>query len=416
MGSDPNKRKVVSLLALILAGEAIFFLPFVIARIFRPTLLSVFEISNTQLGAFFSLYGIVAMGAYFFGGPLADRFPTRNLMAVALWLTGLSGIVFATIPSNKIVYALYAFWGITTILLFWAALIRATREWGGNHYQGRAFGFLEAGRGLMAALLGSFSVFIFSYFTPAEAASTFVQLRSDSFGYVILFASAITFSSGILIWFFVPVKSMAVSKQAITLSGFRKLLTTPVVWMLAVIIVCAYVGYKITDNFSLYAKDVLLFSEVEAAMVGTVALWMRVVVAIVVGYFADRIHGSKIIIFCFALNVLGGLAIGIGFLSASLWFAVVTFTSILTGVYGVRVLYFAVLQEARIPLFTTGTVVGIISFIGFTPDVFMSPLGGYLLDQNPGVVGHQHVFLVLGGFSFIGFLTSIRFHQLKGKQ
>lgn len=63
--SKPSLR-VYTLLALILAGESIFFLPFVIARIFRPTLLAVFNITNTQLGAFFSMYGIVAMASYFF--------------------------------------------------------------------------------------------------------------------------------------------------------------------------------------------------------------------------------------------------------------------------------------------------------------------------------------------------------------
>jgi sugar phosphate permease len=406
-----NKKRVSTLLALILAGEAIFFLPFVIARIFRPTLLAVFEITNTQLGAFFSIYGVVAMASYFFGGPLADKFSSRNLMAIALWLTGLSGIIFATIPSNQIVYTLYAFWGMTTILLFWAALIRATREWGGVDFQGRAFGLLEAGRGATAALLGSASVLIFSYFNPEEAAQSFLQSRSDSFQYVILMASGITFLSGVFVWFFVPNTKTLNPNEAITLSTFIKVLLTPKVWMLAIIIVCAYVGYKITDNFSLYAKDVLGFNETQAAAVGTSALWMRVLVALLVGYLADRINGTKVIIACFALSMLGGLALGLGFLNTSLLFVILNFTTILIGVYGVRVLYFAVLEEARIPLFTTGTVVGIISFIGFTPDIFMSPLAGYLLDTYPGVHGHQYVFFVLMIFSIIGLATSVLFFK-----
>ncbi len=407
-----DKRKVSTLLVLTLAGEAIFFLPFVVARIFRPTVLAVFEISNTQLGAFFSIYGIVAMAAYFFGGPLADRFPARNLMAVALWSTGVSGILFATIPSNQIVYGLYAFWGVTTILLFWAALIRATREWGGSQFQGRAFGLLEAGRGMVAGLLGVVLVLIFSLLTPSEVATSFEQARKESFGYVILFASSITFLSGVLVWFFVPVKETTTpDAQKITLKIFVKLLFTSVVWMLALIIVCAYVGYKITDNFSLYAKDVLLFTEVEAATLGTVALWMRVVVAVLIGYFADRFSGSKIIIYCFVVNLVGGLAIGLGFMSTSIWFVVIAFTTILIGVYGVRVLYFAVLQEAGVSVFTTGTVVGIISFIGFTPDIFMGPLVGYLLDQYPGAQGHHYVFLVLAVFSLIGLVTAISLNE-----
>jgi hypothetical protein len=42
-------------LALILAGEVIFSLPFHIPRFFRPTLLETFELSNTQLGDIFAL-------------------------------------------------------------------------------------------------------------------------------------------------------------------------------------------------------------------------------------------------------------------------------------------------------------------------------------------------------------------------
>ena len=46
------------ILLLILAGESVFILPFVLARIFRPTFLDVFELTNLQLGSCFSIYGI----------------------------------------------------------------------------------------------------------------------------------------------------------------------------------------------------------------------------------------------------------------------------------------------------------------------------------------------------------------------
>lgn len=48
------------LLVLILAGESVFILPFVLSRIFRPTVLEVFGLDNVQLGLCFSVYGIVA--------------------------------------------------------------------------------------------------------------------------------------------------------------------------------------------------------------------------------------------------------------------------------------------------------------------------------------------------------------------
>ena len=142
------------MISLIISGETIFFLPFVLPRVFRPTLLDVFQIDNLELGTAFSAYGIVAMISYFFGGPLADRFSARSLMAWALVATSLGGVYMMTIPSYMGVMGVYAFWGFTTIFLFWAALIKATREWGGERSQGKAFGFLDGGRGLSAALIG----------------------------------------------------------------------------------------------------------------------------------------------------------------------------------------------------------------------------------------------------------------------
>src|SRR6056297_1979366 len=147
---------------LIIAGEVVFFLPFVLPRVFRPTLLDVFEITNFELGIAFSIYGVVAMIAYAPSGPLADRFLPRTLMAIALAGTSLGGFIATTLPSLDGLKALYGFWGLTTILLFWAPLIRATRHWGGQELPGRAFGLLDGGRGLIAALIASLSVYLFA--------------------------------------------------------------------------------------------------------------------------------------------------------------------------------------------------------------------------------------------------------------
>ena len=80
-------QRMLVLFALVVAGESVFFLPFVIARIFRPALLEVFDITNSQLGNAYSIYGIVAMAAYLLGGPLADIFRPRLLIAISLITT-----------------------------------------------------------------------------------------------------------------------------------------------------------------------------------------------------------------------------------------------------------------------------------------------------------------------------------------
>ena len=84
---------------LMLAGEGVFLLPFLLARIFRPTFLAVFEISNFELGSLYSIYGVIALISYLFGGAIADRFPPRKLMASALLMTAAGGLIMAQFPS-----------------------------------------------------------------------------------------------------------------------------------------------------------------------------------------------------------------------------------------------------------------------------------------------------------------------------
>ncbi|MEX0274355.1 MAG: MFS transporter, partial [Flavobacteriaceae bacterium] len=164
--SNYSKPSWGYLLLLILSGEAVFILPFVLPRIFRPTVLDVFQLNNVELGLCFSVYGIVALVSYLFGGPLADRYAPRKLIAMALWMTALGGWVYAQYPNVITLQILYGYWGFTTIFLFWAPMIKATRVWGGSDSQGRAFGFLDGGRGLTGALFGLLGVAIFSLLIP----------------------------------------------------------------------------------------------------------------------------------------------------------------------------------------------------------------------------------------------------------
>ncbi len=400
------------IIALILAGESIFFLPFILARIFRPTILEVFDISNLELGFCFSIYGIVAMISYVFGGPLADRFPSRKLMAISLWLTAAGGLYYCTIPSLGELKIIYGFWGFSTIFLFWAAMLKATRLWGGEHYQGRAFGWLEGGRGLSAALLGTLAVSLFGMVMPESSEMINESARNTSFVNVILVTSLITALVGFIVWFTLPQEQASNANSTgwffPSLVDSGKSLN---VWLMSIVVICAYVGYKITDDYSLYAHEVLGFSEVDAAAFGGTAMWLRPVFAIAAGLLADRISASKVLTYCFAGSATGGLLVYMNVLSFSALLVILLLASTLAGIYGIRGVYFAVLQEAKIPVGSTGTTIGLISLLGFTPDIFMSPLMGYLLDNFPGIQGHQYVFLVLFAFSVVGLGVAVIFKR-----
>jgi len=408
------------LLLLILAGESVFILPFVLARVFRPTVLEAFELDNVELGICFSVYGIVALLSYLFGGPLADKFPPRKLIAVALWMTASGGLVYATFPSYTLLKILYGYWGFTTIFLFWAPMIKAARVWGGSSSQGKAFGFLDGGRGLVGALFGGMGVLIFSLFITPEVSEATASESRVAFSYVILVSSGIVAIVGLLVWSFMKIDPKAEKEiilEKITISQIKEVLRLPSVWLLMIIILCAYVGYKITDVFSLYAQEVMLYDQVQSAQVGTFLLFVRPVIGVLIGVLADRTDTTYWLVVSFIVSFLGALLFATGVISVSS--TALFFISILvvaTGVYAARSLYFAVMERGQIPLVLTGTAVGLISLIGYTPDIFAGPAMGFLLENSPGAIGHQHVFWMLALFSFIGGIAAWYYFQLYRKK
>jgi len=415
-GSDlSGVRRGLVLLALVSAGEAVFLLPFVLARVFRPTMLDVFGITNLELGTAFSVYGLVAMAAYFAGGPLADRFSARRLMTTALVATGLGGVALVRIPSPGMMNVLWGVWGLTTILLFWAAMLRATREWGGDSHQGRAYGFLDGGRGLLAALVASATVVIFSLALPTDPSTATPEQQAAAFRTVIWVFTGMTLAVAALVWIVVPDRVPTVEgggRPKLSLRGVQQAARMPVVWLHAIIVVCAYVGYKATDDFSLLARDALSYDEVAASGIGTLGFWIRAFAAIGAGFLGDRIDSSRVVLWGFVLLIVGSLVIAAAPAPGVEWVLITTIVATSVGIFALRGVYFALLAEGAVPMISTGSAIGLVSVIGFTPDVFMGPLMGVLLDNSPGLTGHQHVFAAVAVFGVVGLGATVAFRRL----
>ncbi|WP_339625539.1 MFS transporter [uncultured Winogradskyella sp.] len=414
---DTKKQPLYVILLLILAAEAVFILPFVLPRIFRTTFLESFSISQTEIGSCFSVYGIVALFSYLFGGPLADKFKPNLLMSFALILTGLGGLYLATYPNLINLHVLYGFWGFTTIFLFWAAMIKATRIWGGTNKQGIAFGFLDGGRGLVAALFGSIGVLIFSLFISKDIELTTITERRIAFKEVITYTSFAVITVGVIVFFFLKLNFDTHLKsdnhsELITIKNFKLVLKFKAVWLLMLIILCAYYGYKMTNLFSQYAEQVMHYDKIEAAKVGTYLLYMRPIIGVIIGLLADTTKASLWIIVGFFLMALTSLVFALGIVndSAALLF-VLSIGTMAIGVYSARVLYFATLEESKIPLAVTGTAVGFISVIGYTPDIFTGLINGYILDAYNPKTGHEIVFAIMFGFALVGLIASFKLYK-----
>ena len=400
---------------MILSGESIYLLTYVLARIFRPTFLDVFNLTNLQLGSLFSIYGTIAIFSYFFGGLIADRFPPGKLMGVALVLTALGGFVMATFPSFFVLQILYAYWGVTTVYLFWGAMIKATRLWGGDKNQGKAFGLLDAGRGAIAALTGSIGVLIFSKVLKTSSDLESIINRQEAFRIVILSSSFFVIIVGISVFFLMKSELKNQPQNHIlstTLKNISSVLKFRSVWLMMIIIISAYVGYKLTDIYSLYAFEVMKYNEIKSVKVASLQLYLRTIVCLFFGFLADKSSSIKWIIIGFNIMLLGSLIFASGIISYNMNFIfLLSLVITAVGTYAVRALYFSVFNEGCIPIKMTGTAVGIISIVGYTPDIFATPIIGYLLDNYPGPLGYQYLFMMLFLFSLLGLIASINFSK-----
>lgn len=391
---------------LIFAGEMIFSLPFHIARFFRPSMLSAFNLDNTQLGDVLFFYGLMAMIAYFPGGIIADRFSPRKLMSFSLFATAFGGFFMLQIPGQIGLSFLFAYWGITTIFLFWSAMIKATRMWGGNMEQGRAFGILDGGRGLMAAIISTIAVIIISNIFPENIENLNNNDRQSAMRAIIWLYIGFTTLSGLLIWVVIPEAKDINKKTKNPFKGIEKIILNKKVWLQAIIVVSAYSAYKGLDYYSLYVADILGKNELEASKFVSNAAYLRPIGAIAAGFIVDKFSAKRIISLLFIVLIICYSLISIS-QHQSILIAIVSINILIsfTAVYGLRGVYFVLVSETKIPVSFTGTAVGLISVIGYTPDVFFNSMAGRILDNNPGYIGFRNYFIVLALISFAGFLA-----------
>ncbi len=395
-----------------LAAESIYILPYVLARVFRPTFLDVFNLTNLELGGLFSIYGVVAFFSYLYGGVLADRYSPRKLLSISLIFTSLGGLIMMTYPSYLIMQLLFAYWGFTTVFIFWAPMLKATRAIGGVKMQGKTFSFLDGGRGVVASSIGLIGVLIFSILITEDVSSLTLSEKQEVFKYVIGASSLIVFIIGIVVYTYLKIEL----KDDEKIGNFKSLLELAKlksVWLISFIILCAYMGYKITDVYSLYASEVMKFDEIDAARVGALQQYLRPIVCISVAFFTDKNGNINNILIGFLVMMLGSILFASGLIKVSMNILfIISLIIVATGTYAIRGLYFSILKDGKIPYILSGTAIGLISIVGYSPDIFATPLYGYLLDNFPGIRGHQYVYLILFISSIIGIYVSLKFKKL----
>lgn len=187
------RKHMFHLVIITIAGAMIYGLPY-FRSYFYDAYLEAYDLTNTQMGTFGSMFGIFGMISYLFGGVVADMVSTRKLMSTSLILTGLGGLLHLMNPSYIMLLAIYALWGFTSLFAFWPSLLKSLREIANENEQSKAYGFMDGGRGIVYAIDGVCIVAIFGYFS---------KVSGDLAGLngVIIYYSIVAIVLGILLFF-----------------------------------------------------------------------------------------------------------------------------------------------------------------------------------------------------------------------
>ncbi len=385
-----------------LSGGIIFTLPF-LQEVYYIPIAQAFSLSNTEVGSLMSAFGITSLICYFPGGWLADRISPRKLITASLLATGGAGLYFATLPSYKISLAIHAFWGVSITLLFWGAMIRVTRNWAPPDEQGRAFGVLETGRGIGEVLTAVGLLALFAALGSGDSALSMVIAQ----------LSILIVLLGVLAWFVLndDIDRAHQAKEKKSKVGLKEVIDTlrlPIVWLIAIVILTGYCAYWGTFRFTSYSSDIFMLSVTIGATISVAKMWLKPPAALVAGFIADKFGIAKSVSFLFVL-----LAISFGvfaILPGTATYIPVMLLNIgvaSLAVFAMRGIYFALLEEGGVPLAVTGTAAGIVSTVGFTPDIFMPLLGGVLLDAYPGAEGYRYFFLTTSAICGLGFVSCL---------
>ena len=409
-------RRYTQLGVLILAGGAIYPLIY-LRQNFEVSILESFGINLTQLGQCYAMLGVIFVLTYLPSGWLADRVSQRWLLSFSLAMTGVLGLWFSTMPTFELLLVIFAGWGIATGLTFWAALIKGVAVLARHNEQGRFFGILDGGRGLVEAILATIAVAWFAHSLGALGESTSVALQKV----IYLYVGFALLLSPIILFAIDDSKPNASSPPSSPSTGslwadIKALLTNTELWLAGFCLLCGYQLFWATYSFSGYLQKSYGMTAVAVGSITVAKLWMRPIGAIAAGFIGDRLNLEKVLA---ALMLAGSVALAaLIFLPQNANGEVLVSIVLLVGflTYAIRGIYWATLDSCNIPIRIKGLAIGVMSFIGYSPDIYLPLINGAVLERFPGKTGYSIYFGGIVLMGLLGTLSAWRLHVIVSKR
>ncbi|GAD87986.1 hypothetical protein VHA01S_003_00620 [Vibrio halioticoli NBRC 102217] len=405
-----NLARYFQFALVILAAGAVFPLVYLKAQ-YQETILEVFQMSVTDLNNIYSILGLVFIAGYFPSGVLSDKFSAKGLLVVSLLGTAVGGFWFAQVPDFNGVVGCFVVWGIFSVLTFWSAHMKLTKMLSTPEEEGRFFGILDGGRGLVEAALGSIALALFS---ATLAGSTEITSKATALTSVIYMYSIALVVIAILVAIFVKTHDEKVEKteEGFKLKDVGKILKNKFVYIHGLIIFCGYSVFWATYYYGGHLQTNLGFDAVAVGSTMVGVLWMRPLGGFIGGYLADKI-GKAITVF---IGMIGGCLslLALALISSSASATLIGALVLLTGffAYIIRGTYWSLLGQAKISATLTGTAIGCVSLIGYFPDIFIPQMNSVLWSTYGNEGGYKAYFIATMIIGLIGAILALVFHKL----
>lgn len=417
---DWGAKQWITFAVLCAGGGIIYRLPY-LREIYYIPMEKAFHFDGFQMGFLTSMYGIVNFILYIPGGLIADRLPYKKLVVFSFISSGLLGLWFATIPSYGICLLIEGLWAITTVFTFWPTLIKAIRLLAGPGDQGKLFGTLEGGRGAASAILSFAGLGILGLFVDSN------------FGLkvVIIFYSVVIILIGVAAMFLLKEEHQSEEeKRALIekekeakktlLEGTKVVIKMGNVWLVAFIVLTAYAAFSALAFLTPYVTTVFHMSVNVGAFIGIIRSYVIMALAPpIAGFIIDKKLNSttKYMIYGFIVSII--FTIFYLFMPGRDSFLIIMLINMLVlsvALLSMKGVFFSPLDEVKVPRMYTGIAAGLISIIGYSPDMYINAYYGWLLDLRAGAAGYHLIFISMIVLCVIGLICGlVLFYRLYKK-
>ena len=400
-----KRNQWITLILASLSGAIIYRLPYLRDQFYIP-LQEATGSTNAQLGLLVGAFGLGQFLLYFPAGWASDRFSTKKLLTFSCISTGLLGFWYAALPSFIALLILHGMFAITTVFTFWTAIVKLIRLMASDEDQGKMYGFWTFGKGVVSTIAGFAATMIFT-----SAGEGISGLKAT-----IIFYSILIIIIGVL-FFFLLDENVENSKsedgtpkevKKATAAETWAVLKMPEIWLTGLVVFIVWGNWISFGMVTPYLTDVFNMSTGIASGVSVVRAHILFALGGLVGGILTHKLGSttKFINYAFIGTILFTLVFY--FTPGNpdnIWFVLGAMVILGIFINGANAVFYSVINEICIPPHLTGTAAGIISLIGYMPEIFLYTFVGNLVDRNPGIVGYQHVFLYMIISSLVGLVV-----------